>query len=539
LPDDPVNPVEIADLPRVSDYVAWHAARTPDAQAAWFDGVYTSYAELEQRVDTMARAFVGLGLAKGSRIAVLSTPRTEFYVAWLAALRAGLVYTGLNPRHTYRELAHVVSDARPDAIIALPQFEAAQFEPEVARLLAEFPFIRHSFRLDSGPSLGVLAAQAELLTHAGSVDEDRYAERVAAVRGRDPAAIVYTSGSSGAPKGAVIPHDAFVYGPRRAAVAIAMDQPRTVCALPTNHIGCLADLCTGVLVAGGMIAFMDRFDPARLLELVETLQLSTIQHTPTVLHLLTQHPDFATRDLSSLKLAAWGGAALPTDALRKFRAMHLRLMLAYGLTECVSNICWADDTYTDEQLTTTIGRPDSNQVVKLVDEHLNEVTDGEPGEILARHPAQMLGYFNNPEATAAVFTVDGFLRTGDVAVRLADGTLKIVGRRSEMFKSGGYNIYPREIEHCIEEHPAIALAAVIGVADPLYSEVGVAYALAKPVEVRPTEDALRAWCKARLANYKVPKRFVIRDALPLLPVGKVDKQALKREAADLATGTGA
>lgn len=231
------------------------------------------------------------------------------------------------------------------------------------------------------------------------------------------------------------------------------------------------------------------------------------------------------------KLAAWGGAALPMDALRCFRAMNLKLMLAYGQTECISNICWADEKFTDEQLTTTIGRPDPNQVVRLVNERMEPVAEGEPGEIITRHPAQMLGYFNSPEATAAAFTSDGSLRTGDVAVRLPDGTLRLVGRRSEMFKSGGYNVYPREVELCLEEHPSVALAAVIGIADPLYSEVGVAYVMTNPRAESPSEEALREWCKTRLANYKVPKRFVIRGELPLLPIGKVDKQALKREAA--------
>ena len=521
----------LPELARVTDYVEWYARRTPDAPAAWFAGTSLTWAELARQVDAQARAFVGLGLEKGDRIAVLSTPRIEFLVNWLAAMRVGLVYVGLNPRYTSRELAHVVGDARPSTIIALRHFESSDFEPQVARLRDEFCFVRHTFRLEADPTVGVLEGRTKLQAYASRVDDDRYAARVADVTARDAAAIVYTSGSSGAPKGAVIPHDALVYGPRVAAVAIGLDRPRTICALPTNHIGCLADLCTGVIVAGGMIVFMERFDAGRFLELVEQLRLTSIQHTPTVLQLLTHHPDFRTRDLSSLKLAAWGGAALPTDALRCFRAMKLKLMLAYGQTECISNITWADETFTDEQLTTTIGRPDPNQVVRLVDERMEPVADGEPGEIITRHPAQMLGYFNNPEATAAAFTSDGFLKTGDVAVRLPDGTLRLVGRRSEMFKSGGYNVYPRELELCLEEHPSVALAAVIGIADPLYSEVGVAYVMTKPRAASPSEESLREWCRTRLANYKVPKRFVIRGELPLLPIGKVDKQALKREAA--------
>lgn len=528
----------IPDLARINDYVAWHAQRAPDQPAAWCRGSMVSWVDLQRRVDAMARAFIGLGLEPGDRVAVLSTPRVEFLVAWLAAMRVGLIYVGLNPRYTYRELAHVVGDAGPAVILSLAQFENVEFEPAVARLRREFGFIRAGYRLDDGPALGELAPVAELLARGEAVGDGHLARRIAAVGGRDAAVIVYTSGSTGRPKGAVIPHDSLVYGPRQASMAIDIDRPRTICSLPINHIGCLADLCSGVIVAGGMIAFLERFDPARFLELVEELRLTSIQHTPTVLQLLTEHPDFTTRDLSSLRLAAWGGAALPIATLRRFRGMGLKLMLAYGQTECISNICSADESYSDEQLTTTIGRPDPNQVVKLVDERLQEVPDGEPGEILAKHPAQMLGYFRNPAATAAAFTTDGFLRTGDIAVRQPDGTLRIVGRRSEMFKSGGYNVYPREIELCLEEHPAIAMAAVVGVPDPLYSEIGVAYLVPKSGADGPTEEGLREWCRARLANYKVPKRFVVRDELPLLPIGKVDKLALKRgaltsEAADV------
>lgn len=525
---------ELPDLPRVHDYVAHYAHQTPDVQAAWFAGGYVTYAQLEERVDALARAFFGLGLPAGATVGVLSTSRLDFYVAWLAALRAGLVYVGLNPRYTYRELAYVVGDCRPAAILAIAEFEERRFEPDVARLRAEHPSIRWTFRLDEGPTDGVLADREELLAHARGIDDRRYRARVDSVGRREPAVIVYTSGSTGQPKGAVIPHESLVYGPRTAAVAMGFDRPRGVCSLPTNHIGCLADMCTSILASGGMIAFQDRFDPALMLELVERLRLTCLHHTPTVLQLLVQHPDFRRRDLSSLRFVGWGGAPLPADALRAFRAMKLRMLLAYGQTENISNICWADDRYDDVDLATTIGRPDPNQQVRLVDEDLRDVADGQPGEILAKHHAQMLGYFNRPEATAAVFTPDGFLRTGDVAIRRPDGVYRIVGRRSDMYKSGGYNVYPREVELCLEDHPAVVLAAVIGMPDPVYTEVGIAYVMPMPGVSRPTSDELQAWCRERLANYKVPKQFRMREELPLLPVGKVDKQQLKREATESA-----
>ncbi|NBT92489.1 MAG: hypothetical protein EBT37_07740 [Betaproteobacteria bacterium] len=208
------------------------------------------------------------------------------------------------------------------------------------------------------------------------------------------------------------------------------------------------------------------------------------------------------------------------------------MLAVYGMTETVCNVTWADDSFSDEALATTIGKPDPNVELKLIDDNCVESSDGQEGEIAVRHGAMMLGYFNRPEATATAMTPDGFLRTGDIAQRLSDGSYRLVGRRSEMYKSGGYNIYPREIEQCLEEHPGVALAAVVGVPDPVYQEVGVAWLMRQ----------IRDWCRERLANYKIPKRFEWLDELPMLPVGKVDKLRLKRNsqegtaAAQTATG---
>jgi acyl-CoA synthetase (AMP-forming)/AMP-acid ligase II len=278
-----------------------------------------------------------------------------------------------------------------------------------------------------------------------------------------------------------------------------------------------------------MLAFIERLEIQKMLRLTEKLRLTSLQHVPAVIHEMIKHPEFRSCDLSSLKVVAWGGSALPMPAIKMFRSMGLRMMETYGQTESVSNICIADHTYTDDQLALTVGRPDRNQIVRLVDEDGRDVPDGEPGEIRAKHDKQMLGYFNRPDATAAVWDDAGYLCTGDVAIKEPDGTLRLVGRRSEFFKSGGYNVYPREIELCLEEHPAIGLATVVDMKHPVYSEVGVAYVQTRAGADAPTEDELRGWCRERLANYKIPKLFFIDRELPLLPIGKVDKQRLRRE----------
>jgi len=529
-------------LPRISDYLDLYAQRTPKASACWFEGVFTSYAELAQRVEALARAFLGLGLQHGDRVAVLSTPRPEFLVSMLAAVQVGLVWVGLNPRYTWRELAYVISDAQPRVLLSLTDFEGRDFSGMIARMRSEFEFIEHSFRLDGGPAVGALEDIALMQRVAEATLPAQHRAQRDAVQGGDAAVIVYTSGSSGSPKGAVLPHRSLVYGPGVEAEQTNIKQPRVLCNFPINHVACVGDTCCANLIAGGMLAFDERFDPAHYLVLVEKLRLTQLAHVPTVVQLVLEHLDFQTRDLSSLQLVAWGGAALPIDVVRAVRARGLRMLAVYGMTETVCNVTWADDSFSDEALATTIGKPDPNVELKLIDDNCVEVADGQEGEIAVRHGAMMLGYFNRPEATATAMTPDGFLRTGDIAQRLSDGSYRLVGRRSEMYKSGGYNIYPREIEQCLEEHPSVALAAVVGVPDPVYQEVGLAWLMRKPGAAALPDQVIRDWCRERLANYKIPKRFEWLDELPMLPVGKVDKLRLKRNsqegtaAAQTATG---
>jgi fatty-acyl-CoA synthase len=205
-----------------------------------------------------------------------------------------------------------------------------------------------------------------------------------------------------------------------------------------------------------------------------------------------------------------------------------RLMVVYGLTEGTGSITYSDPDADVETLSTTIGRPDPELNVRLIKSDGQPCSIGEEGEVQVCHPSVMAGYFNRPQATSATFTADGYLRTGDVALLLPDGNLRLVGRLKEMYKSGGYNIYPREIELCLESHPDVALAAVIGMPDPLYQEVGHAFVLPQPGHA-PTATDLLAWCRSHLANYKVPKTITVAAHLPMLPVGKIDKQALKAQ----------
>ncbi len=520
--------MELPDFERLIDAPRHYAARTPDAPATWFEGATLTFSELDLAADACARGLIAQGVRPGDRVAVLSTPRPEFLVALLGVQRAGAIYVGINPSYTRREQLHVLHDSEPVRVLSIAGFVGRDFAAELAGLLAEVPSVKGCHRLDDGAAVGPLGAWADLLAAADMTAP------LPEPAPHDAAALVYTSGSTGAPKGALLPHCALAYGAivdaRGMNVALpAGTSPRVACNLPTNHIGCIVDVCGTMLVSGGMTAFVEQFDPEGMLRMIEELHLTNLQHVPTVIQMLTMHPDFDTRDLSSLHVVAWGGAPLPLDTIRIYRAMGVHLQTVYGQTETIANITASAPGSTDEALAETVGQPNPDALVRIVDEEGNDVPDGVEGEVLYRHPAQFLGYFRNPEATARTITADGSIRTGDIAVRRADGNFSLVGRRSDMYKSGGLNVYPREVELELEAHPGVALAAIVGVPDGKYGEVGVAYVLRSP-GARPTAEELAAWCKERVAGYKVPKRFDVRDELPLLPIGKVDKQALKADA---------
>ena len=517
-------------LARISDYPAHWAERTPEAAAVFFAGERWTFPELSERVDRYARALLAAGVEKGDRVSVLSTPRPEFFVAFLATASIGGIWVGLNPRYTPGEIARVLSDAAPCVVLALAAFEGEDLAGRLAEAaaLAKFDGRLVAF---GGAHDGFEPLDA-FLDAGNAVGDAALAARRAEVTPDDPALIVYTSGSTGEPKGALLTHFGLCHGYSTQTAHFALEGACIVCNLPVNHIGCVGDLCCAPLTGGGAIAFMERFDPEGILAAIDSGQVHCMLGVPTMLQIMTELPSFATADFSRVRLICWGGAALPRNVLAKLREKGCRLGVTYGMSEVPGSITMSDADAGDEELTRTVGRPTPGLALRLVAEDGHVCAAGEEGEVRLRHPSVLHAYFRRPEATREAFDEDGYLRTGDVGVLDASGNLRLVGRKKEMFKSGGYNVYPREIEVCLEQHPDVALAAVIGVPDPLYQEVGHAYVIPRQgVAHEGLSEALAAWCRERLANYKRPKRITVSDELPLLPVGKVDKVELKRRQA--------
>ncbi len=526
----------VPELPRISDYLFHHAARHPERELAVLGDVRLTYREVAEHVRALSRALLERGVGAGDRVATLCTPRPEFLLAFLATVDIGAIWVGLSPKYQLGELRHVVQDSAPTLLLGMTEFRGRHYQDDLEALAA----------VDSVTGVVTIAgrlpgleALEDLIDQGRALDDDCRQAARARSGGRHAAIVVYTSGTTGAPKGALLSHTSLAWSFVRQAQRWGIDPMRVICNLPINHSGCVGDTVSTCLTAGGTLVLMEQFDPDGMLELIPHERVNTLMQVPTQYQVLAGRPGFATADLSSLRAVTWGGAAMPRAVLDAFARPGLTTQVVYGQTESPASVTYSEPDATVEQLTTTIGRPDPEMEVRLARPDGSVCTPGETGEIQVHHRSVFLGYFRNPEATDTAFTEDGFLRTGDLAVERPDGYLELVGRLKEMFKSGGYNVYPREVELCLERHYDVLIAVVVGAPDPLWGEVGHAFVVLRSETAASPAD-LEAWCRSELANYKVPKTITVCDELPMLPIGKPDKQALKaiaREQAELTRAT--
>lgn len=526
----PHRPLPEAERPPrlrlISDYPRYWAERTPAAEAVVFRNERWNYPELADRIDACARAFLAAGIRPGDRVATLSPPHPDFYVTFLAAASIGAIWLGLNPRYQIRELEYVVNDATPRLVLARTTIQDRSYREELASLRANCPSIERLVVLDEAEPEDPAMSMAAFLETGQAVSPERLAATRAAVQPTDPCLIVYTSGTTGKPKGAIIHHHGLVHVARVQAAIWPVTPARCINNLPINHIGCIGDISCDTLVPGGALIFQEQFDPGEMLDLVARENITFFGHVPTALQLVVSHPKFATTDFSSVQIIIWEGAAAPVDLIEALRSKCPEVANAYGMTETVGSVTFTFDADQMDILADSVGWPVPDYQVRIADGDDRPVAPGTPGEVQVRGDFVTIGYWQRPDASRDLFSADGWLRTGDLAVERPDGAIRLIGRLKEMYKSGGYNVYPREIELVLESHPDVAMAAVIGMPDPLYQEVGHAFVLPHPGRT-VTAETLERHCRDQLANYKVPKRFTIAAEFPMLPIGKIDKQALK------------
>ncbi|HUZ57089.1 MAG TPA: class I adenylate-forming enzyme family protein [Streptosporangiaceae bacterium] len=519
------------DHSSIDDHLAYHAVTRPEAVAVWCAEFEWTYGELEHQVARYARVMVGQGIGRGDVVAVFGNSRPECLVVFLACCQTGALYLGLNPKYTLRELQFVCSDAKPGLMFVFrDSFMGEEVIATVDQLIGQLP-AGTAVVTDGIAGLGSLQQDLDTVRArvptAGIGDGERPREQ--------PCAIVYTSGSTGTPKGALLAEHGAVRSARLSWRYWygAIEHVRAVVQHPINHVGWLVCECVAGLVAGGSLYFRERFDGGATLRLIEEHQLNLWVAFPTMLRLAMQSPEWQDCNLTSLRRVALGTAP-EVEILRQFRQRSDAIFcVSYGLTEAHGGaVTVTDDAAPLAEVAGSIGRPLPGIEVRIADEAGGDVRSGDAGELLVRDSTVFLGYLNRPDATAETIGTGGWLRTGDIAVADPAGTMRLVGRMKEMYKSGGYNVYPPEIERIIASYGDVVQVAVVGAPDPLWESVGIAF-LVVGSQDRFAQAPFAAYLRSQLANYKVPKRFEFLSAMPQLPNGKVDRVELRRRAAQL------
>lgn len=523
-------------------------ARTQgDAAALIFADDRIDYATLDARVDVLARALIGLGIEAGGRVAVMSPNSVEWVLLDYALARIGAVMVTVNPAFRSQELGYLLGQGMVSALFTVRAHRRADILGDVAALLPDlaaadpvagrraeiFPDLRHVVMLDDSELAGTLTFSA-LLELAGAVTPQVLDARAAGVRPDDVMQIQFTSGTTGAPKGAMLTHRGCYNNARLMAARGGFGpRDRLLSAMPLFHTaGCVCNML-GMLAVGGCLVLLPEFEPAAMLAAAEDHRATIINAVPTMYRRMLDHPDATSRDLSALRIAFTGGTSIPPALMHE---MHDRFgaepMIIMGMTECSPIITQTDPSDDLDTRCTTAGAPLPHVEVRIADPETGAPLDpGQPGELLIRGFGVMRGYFGMPERTAEAIDSEGWLHSGDLAVLSGSGHLRIVGRLKDMLIRGGENVYPVEIEEALLTHPAIAEAQVVGVPDPDLGEDIFAFVVPAP-GARLVPAAVQDWCKANFARHKMPRHIRVLDSLPLTANGKVQKFELRRMAAE-------
>jgi len=512
-------------------YVDKWATEKPNREAIVFGDRRLTWADVKREMDAVAKAMLDAGVGKGDRVGMIAMACPEFIVTFMAANKIGACWLGMSPKFRPPELRFMIDDCQPKIIFTLDRYMDVELSETFSKLNWQETSVETVVVL--GEAFEGTESYEQFVARGAGLPDEPLRERSAETRPDDHALLMYTSGSTGKPKGVLHTHKSILANVDvQTSVWDFGDDARCLLHFPINHVAADVEMGFASVYKGHTLVMMDRFDPVETLRTIERERITFFGQVPAMYLLQMSLPDWHTTDFSSVEAFVWGGAAGPKDMLRALaqvaESVGAKMVTGYGSTEVCGFVTYSTPDDDLDLLCRTAGKVAEPFEMKIVDEEANELPAGEIGEVCMRGDFLMQGYLNRPEATAEVFDDDGWYRTSDLGYVDEYGNLFLSGRKSEMFKSGGENVFPREVEQVLESHPGVALAAVIGVPDPMYQEVGRAYVLPMPGQ-EVTEDALRSLCKEHLANFKVPKTLVIRPDLPLLPNGKVNKMVLQEE----------
>jgi fatty-acyl-CoA synthase len=486
------------------DWVAHHADLAPDKIALVDDGrdLTLSYAQLDDQSRRLAAWLRDNGVNAGDRIAFLSGNTTDIFEALFACAKLSAILVPLNWRLAIPELEFIIGDCRPRVLIYQDAYaDAAEILGTPVRL-----------------QLGEAYAAAK----AGA-DPDGVGNVTATLD--DPWAIMYTSGTTGHPKGAVVTHGMFFWNAINIGHAVDLTSKSTnLNVLPTFHTGGLNLYTTPCLHLGARSINLAEFNPEAVLRYLESGEITHFFGVPAIYQFLAEHPRWLDADLSKVESWACGGAPMPVALLKRYAARGVVIRQGMGLTETSPTVFLTDEAHAISKVG-SVGKPTLHTEIRVVDEAGEDVGTDEVGELWVRGPNVTPGYWERPDANADSFT-DGWLHTGDAARIDADGYVFIVDRWKDMYISGGENVYPAEVEQVLFHHPNVLDVAVIGVEDERWGEVGMAVVVPREADSLAADDLI-AFCSDKLAKYKIPKLVTAIDELPRNAAGKVLKRELR------------
>jgi long-chain acyl-CoA synthetase len=535
------------------------AAEFPDSTAVAFLGKHMSYRELLAETERFSAVLAGLGVKKGDRVGLLLPNCPQYVIAWYATVRLGAIAIGNNPLYTHRELLHQVSDFAPEVMIVLdqlyPSLAAIQAEAGFSEVVVteltdymKFPLNMLApikFKKDHKkegkpwppvPKDAKVRRWRDLIRDAGPTPPVTEVDPVT-----DPAAFIYTGGTTGLSKGAMLSHHNFVANIRQTAPCIpdfTRGKDGVMCVLPFFHSFGTVAMNFGLAQAGRLV-MLPRFELKMVLKQLAKEKPSFFPGVPRLYVALNESPETQNYDLKSIKACISGAAPLPQAVADRFRELTggAKLVEGYGLTEC-SPVTHVNPFDAPHHGTIGIPIPDTDCKLMDLDDPDREVPAGERGELCVKGPQVMLGYWRKPEATAEMIH-NGWLHTGDIAIMDDEGFFRIVDRLKDMIIVSGFNVYPTEVEAVLYHHPKVSKASVVGIPDDRTGERVKAYIVLKEGETATSEE-IEAWCRdpeQGLTGYRVPHEIEFRDQLPETLIGKVLRRVLQDEERQKAEST--
>ncbi len=501
----------------IGDWLRYHGERNPTQEAIIFRDQRLSYGTLNQRTNRIANALAARGVGTGDRVALLLLNGNAFIETFFACAKLGAIAVPLNYRLTPAELQFILSDSGSRVLVYHPRFS------DLIKPIRGETALEHGIAVAMpGDDIGADADYEQTLRRSPDSEPD------VLVRQQDPLMMMYTSGTTGKPKGALLSHANPTWIAINSMLGdLAVYHHDTVLTVaPLFHIGGLGIYTLPALYMGTKVVLHAEFDPTETLRTVEREQVSVLFLLPAMWQALTLVPDIDDFRLDSLRTLLSGGAPCPIPVIEFFQKRGLQFLEGFGMTETCASACVLGDADAVRK-NGSVGKPLIHVQMRIVDEQDRDVPPGETGELVLRGPTLFLEYWNRPDATEEAFR-NGWFHSGDIARQDEEGFYYIVDRKKDMLISGGENVYPTEVEQVLYRHPAVQEVAVIGVPDARWGEVPMALVVARPQQSL-TLNELEAFCRDKLARFKTPKHLQLVDALPRTATGKILKRELRRQ----------